>query len=174
MKKFLVYAAVGLGVVAYNVATEADRDATGAIVSGGNVDAFQMRVGDCFDDTAELGMEILALGNTVHVLAHQGQALPAWRSLDGTDADIQRCDDSIVLITGLMAGVETLTRRCVVSAEVTAPQEDNRHQSQCHEDTQGPDHTASIHRKPLGGCYSAAVCFPCQPRGILGSMRPFN
>ena len=57
MKKFLVYAAVGLGVVAYNVATEADRDATGAIVSGGNVDAFQMRAGDCFDDTAELGMD---------------------------------------------------------------------------------------------------------------------
>ena len=25
--------------------------------NGGNVDAFQMRVGDCFDDTAELGMD---------------------------------------------------------------------------------------------------------------------
>ena len=57
MKKFLVYAAIGLGVVAYNVATEADRDAAGAIVSGGNVDAFAMRVGDCFDDTAALGAE---------------------------------------------------------------------------------------------------------------------
>jgi hypothetical protein len=57
MKKFLVYAAVGLGVVAYNVATEVDRDANGAIVSGGNVDAFAMRVGDCFDDTAVLGVD---------------------------------------------------------------------------------------------------------------------
>ena len=58
MKKFLAYAAVGLGVVAYNVATEADRDASGTIVSGGNVDAFTMRVGDCFDDTAALGSEV--------------------------------------------------------------------------------------------------------------------
>ena len=54
MKKFLVYAVVGLGVVAYNVATQADRDASGAIVSGGSVDAFTMRVGDCFNDTSAL------------------------------------------------------------------------------------------------------------------------
>ena len=58
MKRLLVYAAVGLGVVAYNVATVADRDATGAIVSSGNVDAFALRVGDCFDDTAALGSEV--------------------------------------------------------------------------------------------------------------------
>jgi hypothetical protein len=54
MKKFLVYAVVGLGVVAYNVATQADRDNTGAIISGGNVDAFTMRVGDCFNDNSAL------------------------------------------------------------------------------------------------------------------------
>jgi hypothetical protein len=54
MKKFLVYAVIGLGVVAYNVATQADRDGAGAIVSGGSVDAFKMRVGDCFNDTAAL------------------------------------------------------------------------------------------------------------------------
>jgi hypothetical protein len=29
---------------------QADRDGTGAIVAAGGVDAFQMRVGDCFDD----------------------------------------------------------------------------------------------------------------------------
>jgi hypothetical protein len=57
MKKFLVYAVIGLGVVAYNVATQADRDGSGAIVSGGNVDAFTMRVGDCFDDTSALVSE---------------------------------------------------------------------------------------------------------------------
>lgn len=57
MKKFLVYAVIGLGVVAYNVATQADRDMSGAIVSGGNVDAFQMRIGDCFNDTGALGMD---------------------------------------------------------------------------------------------------------------------
>ena len=51
MKNLVVYALIGLGVVAYNVSTQADRDATGAIIEEGSVDAFQLRVGDCFDDT---------------------------------------------------------------------------------------------------------------------------
>jgi hypothetical protein len=54
MKNFLIYAIIGLGVVAYNVATDADRDASGNIVDGGNVDAFTIRLGDCFNDTAAL------------------------------------------------------------------------------------------------------------------------
>lgn len=58
MKKFLVYAVVGLGVVAYNVATQADRDTSGAIVSEGSVNAFAMRVGDCFNDTSALVAEL--------------------------------------------------------------------------------------------------------------------
>ena len=57
MKKFLAYAAVGLGVVGYNVMTEADRDASGAIVDSGNVDAFTMRLGDCFDNTRSLATD---------------------------------------------------------------------------------------------------------------------
>ena len=52
MKNFLVYAVIGLGFVAYNVATEADRDATGAIVEEGNLGAFTIRLGDCFDNTS--------------------------------------------------------------------------------------------------------------------------
>ena len=54
MKNLLVYALIGLGVVAYNVSTQADRDETGAIVAEGSVDAFQLRVGDCFDDTGSI------------------------------------------------------------------------------------------------------------------------
>jgi hypothetical protein len=57
MKNFLLYAIVGLGVVAYNVATEADRDAAGNIIDGGNVDAFTIRLGDCFNDTGTLGTD---------------------------------------------------------------------------------------------------------------------
>lgn len=57
MKNFLFYALIGLGVVAYNVATEADRDASGNIVDGGSVDAFTIRLGDCFNDTGTLGSE---------------------------------------------------------------------------------------------------------------------
>lgn len=54
MKNWGIYIAVALGFVIYNAVTEADRDSTGAIVGGGNVDAFQIRVGDCFDDTSSL------------------------------------------------------------------------------------------------------------------------
>jgi hypothetical protein len=54
MKNLLVYAVIGLGVIAYNVLTEADRDAAGSIVSGGNLDAFTIQLGDCFDNTASL------------------------------------------------------------------------------------------------------------------------
>lgn len=65
MKKFMTYVAIALGAVAYNAMTEADRDSTGAIVGEGSVGAFQIRVGDCFDDTsssfAEDSVEITSL-----------------------------------------------------------------------------------------------------------------
>jgi hypothetical protein len=54
MKKLAAYAVIGLGVVGYNVATDADRDSSGAIVDAGNVDAFTIRLGDCFDNTSSL------------------------------------------------------------------------------------------------------------------------
>ena len=57
MKNFLVYALIGLGVIGYNVATNADRDASGAIVDAGSVDAFTIRLGDCFDNTRSLASD---------------------------------------------------------------------------------------------------------------------
>lgn len=57
MKNFLLYAIIGLGVIAYNVATQADRDASGSIVDGGDIDAFTIRLGDCFNDVNGLGTE---------------------------------------------------------------------------------------------------------------------
>lgn len=57
MKKLAAYAVIGLGVVGYNVATNANRDASGAIVDAGNVDAFTIRQGDCFDNTSALASD---------------------------------------------------------------------------------------------------------------------
>lgn len=54
MKNWAIYVAIALGFVIYNAASEADRDSTGAIVGQGNVDAFKIRVGDCFDDSSSL------------------------------------------------------------------------------------------------------------------------
>ncbi len=39
-----------MGLLAFFAAPGADRDETGQIVSEGNVDIFQIQVGDCFDD----------------------------------------------------------------------------------------------------------------------------
>ena len=47
--------AIAGGAYLVNSFMAADRDSTGAIVSAGNVDAFQMRVGDCFNDGSTFG-----------------------------------------------------------------------------------------------------------------------
>ncbi|NOX68881.1 MAG: hypothetical protein GXP15_06825 [Gammaproteobacteria bacterium] len=52
MKSWGIYLLVALGFVAYNAITEADRDSSGAIVGEGSVDAFQVQVGDCFNDSS--------------------------------------------------------------------------------------------------------------------------
>lgn len=54
MKNWVLTIAVALGVVGFRAATDADRDASGAIVGAGALNAFEVRVGDCFDDTHAL------------------------------------------------------------------------------------------------------------------------
>jgi hypothetical protein len=51
MKSWVIYIAAALGFAIYGAATNVDRDSNGAIVGGGTVDAFNVQVGDCFDDT---------------------------------------------------------------------------------------------------------------------------
>jgi len=61
MKNWGIYVLAVLGFVGYEAMTSADRDSTGAIVSGGSVDAFNVQVGDCFDDSNSFGDEISSL-----------------------------------------------------------------------------------------------------------------
>jgi hypothetical protein len=62
MKNLAFYLVVAAIAVGYNMVTSADRDSTGAIVDAGSVDAFNMNVGDCFDDpTSSFGDEISSL-----------------------------------------------------------------------------------------------------------------
>ena len=51
MKSWAIYIAAALGFVVYGAVTDVDRDISGAIVGGGTVDAFQIQVGDCFNDS---------------------------------------------------------------------------------------------------------------------------
>jgi hypothetical protein len=50
MKRLAIGVAAALGIYGFNAYMEADRDDTGAIVDEGNIGAFQIRVGDCFND----------------------------------------------------------------------------------------------------------------------------
>jgi len=58
MKSWGVYIIAALGFVVYGALTDADRDGAGAIVGDGNVDAFHIQLGDCFDDTSSDGGEV--------------------------------------------------------------------------------------------------------------------
>lgn len=50
MKNWMVYLAAIAGFAIYGATTTADRDESGAIVGEGSIDAFNLRVGDCFND----------------------------------------------------------------------------------------------------------------------------
>ena len=50
MKKVAAYVVAALGFGIYGAMTNVDRDHSGAIVGEGALDAFQVQLGDCFDD----------------------------------------------------------------------------------------------------------------------------
>lgn len=54
MRSWAVYILAALGFAGYSAYQQADRDGSGAIVAQGAVDAFAMRVGDCFNDEASV------------------------------------------------------------------------------------------------------------------------
>ena len=56
-RNWIIGIAVAGGAYLVNHFMQADRDATGAIVDAGSVDAFEMRVGDCFDDGSTFDAE---------------------------------------------------------------------------------------------------------------------
>lgn len=61
MKNWVFYILAGIGVVTYGALTDANRDRSGAIVASGNLDAFQVRVGDCFDDNNNDGEQVTSI-----------------------------------------------------------------------------------------------------------------
>jgi hypothetical protein len=49
-RNWIIGIVIAVGAIFVRTQMQADRDESGAIVAEGSVDAFQMRVGDCFDD----------------------------------------------------------------------------------------------------------------------------
>ena len=73
MKNWAVYILAAIGFVAYDAITEADRDSTGAIIGEGSVDAFEVAVGDCFDDSNSFD-EISSLPGVPCLEPHDNEA----------------------------------------------------------------------------------------------------
>jgi len=74
MKQWAIYIAAALGFAIYGTVTDADRDSSGAIVGEGTVDAFQVRVGDCFDDAGSMDDEITSLPGVPCSEPHDNEA----------------------------------------------------------------------------------------------------
>ena len=74
MRGWLVYGAAALGVVIYGAATQVDRDQSGTIVGEGNIDAFQIRVGDCFNDPSSLSDQVHDLPGVPCTEPHDNEA----------------------------------------------------------------------------------------------------
>lgn len=78
MKQWGIYVVAALGYVGYGAITSADRDDTGAIVGEGSIDAFQIRIGDCFDDAGSYGDEITNLPGVPCSEPHDNEAFAVF------------------------------------------------------------------------------------------------
>lgn len=78
MKNWGFYAVAVLAYVGYGAVTGADRDSTGTIVGGGSIDAFQIQVGDCFDDSSSFGDEISNLPGVPCSDPHDNEAFAVF------------------------------------------------------------------------------------------------
>lgn len=78
MKTWGIYILAALGFVAYGAMTGADRDSSGAIVGEGTVDAFNMQVGDCFNDTGTYDDEITSVPGVPCSEPHDNEAFAVF------------------------------------------------------------------------------------------------
>ena len=78
MKSWVIYVAAALGFFVYGAVTDADRDGSGAIVDGGSVDAFNVQVGDCFDDSTSFSDEISSVPGVPCSEPHDNEAFAVF------------------------------------------------------------------------------------------------
>jgi Septum formation len=89
MKNWAIYIAAALGFAIYGAVTDADRDGSGAIVGEGTVDAFNVRVGDCFNDSESLSEQIFSVAGVPCSVPHDNETFAVIElALEGyTDED---------------------------------------------------------------------------------------
>jgi hypothetical protein len=96
MRSWVIYIAAAFGFVVYGVVNEADRDSSGAIVGEGNVDAFQIRVGDCFDDSSSFEDEISHLPGVPCSEPHDNEAFAVFDLTIAAYPDDERMADLVL------------------------------------------------------------------------------
>ncbi len=89
MKSWAITIAAALGFAVYGMVTEVERDGSGAIVGAGSVDAFQVRVGDCFDDSGSSSGEVSDLPGVPCSKPHDNETFAVF---DLTIADYPQDD----------------------------------------------------------------------------------
>ncbi len=98
MKSWGIYIAAALGFAIYGAVTEADRDGSGAIIGEGNVDAFQVRVGDCFDDASSFDDEISSIPGVPCADPHDNETYAVFKvsndSYPGSEGMAELANDS--------------------------------------------------------------------------------
>ena len=78
MKKLGLYILAAIGFGTYSVLTGVDRDESGAIVEAGTLDAFQIRLGDCFDDPSYDAEEFTSLPGVPCNEPHDNEAFAVF------------------------------------------------------------------------------------------------
>jgi len=78
MKSWAIYILGAIGFVIYGAVTDVDRDSTGAIVGGGNVDAFSVQVGDCFNDVDSYSDQIASVPGVPCTEPHDNEAFAVF------------------------------------------------------------------------------------------------
>jgi len=93
MRQWVIYIAAALGFAIYGAASNVDRDSSGQIVGEGTVDAFHVRVGDCFDDPSSLNDEISSLRGVPCAEPHDNEAFAVFDlTIDNYPADDAMAD----------------------------------------------------------------------------------
>jgi hypothetical protein len=78
MKSWAIYILAAIGFVIYGAATDVDRDGSGAIVGSGNVDAFNVQVGDCFNDVSSYNDQIASVPGVPCAEPHDNEAFAVF------------------------------------------------------------------------------------------------
>lgn len=90
MKSWVIYLAAALGFAIYGASTNVDRDENGDIVGGGTVDAFNVQIGDCFNDTFEYDEEVTSVPGVPCSEPHDNETFAVFDlNLDSYPADDQ-------------------------------------------------------------------------------------